>query len=102
MRHLRQSWDPIYDDRLHHLQQRLPGSRAIREFVRILSLHRDYPPAAVTAAVNQARACGSAHLDNVTLCWHQALRPATVPPQLDLSAHPVLAQVGHQPVDLTV
>jgi transposase len=102
MRQLRQSWDPIYEQLLAHLQQRLPGSRAIREFVRILSLHRGYPPDAVTAAVKQALACGSAHLDNVTLCLHQALSPATVPPQLDLSAHPVLAQVGHQPVDLTV
>ena len=87
---------------LDHLQQRLTGSRAIREFVRILSLHRDYPAEAVTAAVKQALACGSAHLDNVTLCLHQALLPDTPPPQLDLSTHPTLAQLGHQPVDLTV
>jgi transposase len=102
MRQLRQSWDPIYDDLLDHLQHRLTGARAIREFVRILSLHRCYPPEAVTAAVKQALACGSAHLDNVTLCLHQALMPDTPPPQLDLSTHPTLAQVGHQPVDLTV
>jgi transposase len=102
MRQLRQSWDPIYDDLLDHLQHRLSGSRAIREFVRILSLHRCYPPEAVTAAVRQALACGSAHLDNVTLCLHQTLRPDLPLPQLDLSAQPALAQLGHQPVDLTV
>jgi transposase len=102
MRQLRQNWDPIYDQLLDHLQQRLAGSRAIREFVRILSLHRSYPPEAVTAAVKQALACGSAHLDNVTLCLHQALMPDAPLPQLDLSAHPTLAQVGHQPLDLTV
>ena len=102
MRQLRQNWDPIYDDLLDHLQQRLTGARAIREFVRIFSLHRCYPPEAVTAAVKQALACGCAHLDNVTLCLHQALVPDVLPPQLDLSAQPALAQVGQQPVDLTV
>lgn len=102
MRQLRQDWDPVYDKLLPHLQQRLSGTRAIREFVRILSLHRQYPAAAVTAAVKQALVCGSAHLDNVTLCLHQMLSPETLPPQLDLSAQPVLAQVGQEPVDLTV
>jgi transposase len=102
MRQLRQDWDPVYDRLLNHLQQRLTGTRAIREFVRILSLHRQYPAEAVTAAVKQALACGSAHLDNVTLCLHQALTPETLPPQLDLSAQPMLAQVGQEPVDLTV
>ncbi len=101
MRQLRQSWDPIYEDLLAHLQQRLTATRAIREFVRILSLHRRYPPDAVTAAVKQALACGSAHLDAVTLCLHQALAPDTLPPQLDLSSQPTLAQIGRQPVDLT-
>jgi hypothetical protein len=102
MRQLRHSGDPVYDDLLDHLQQRLPGSRAIREFVRILSLHRSYPPEVVTAAVKQALACGSAHLDTVTLCVHQALMPDAPLPQLDLSAHPTRAHVGQQPVDLAV
>jgi hypothetical protein len=102
MRQLRQDWDPVYDRLLNHLQQRLTGTRAIREFVRILSLHRQYPTEAVTAAVKQALACGSAHLDNVTLCLHQALSPETLPLQLDLSAQPLLAQVGQEPVDLSV
>lgn len=100
MRQLRQTWDRVYDDLLVHLQQRLPGTRAIREFVRILSLHRRYPAEAVTAAVQQALACGSAHLDSVTLCLHQALCPETLPCQLDLSHHPTLAEMGHEPLDL--
>jgi hypothetical protein len=45
MRQLRASWEPVYDELLAHLQDRLSSSRAIREFVRILSLHRCYPPA---------------------------------------------------------
>jgi len=102
MRQLRQDWDPVYDKLLPHLQQRLPGTRAIREFVRILSLHRQYPTEAVTAAVKQALTCGSAQLDNVKLCLHQTLTPETVPAQLDLSTQPALAQVGQEPVDLTV
>jgi transposase len=102
MRQLRQNWDPIYDDLLAHLQQRLTSVRAIREFVRILSLHRSYPPDEVTAAVKQALAGGSAHLDTVTLCLHQALMSDVLPPQLDLSAQPTLAQVGQEPVDLAV
>jgi hypothetical protein len=46
--------------------------------------------------------CGSAHLDNVTLCLHQALTPEVVPPQLDLSTQPALAEMGQQPIDLAV
>jgi len=102
IRQLRQSWDPIYDALLAHLQQRLTGPRAIREFVRILSLHRCYPPDAVTEAVKQALTAGSAQLDHVTLCLHQILMPETLPPQLDLSTQPGLAEVGHQPLDLTL
>ena len=102
MRQLRQRWDPVYDDLLAHLHQRLTGPRAIREFVRILSLHRCYPAEAVTEAVKQALACGSAQLDYVTLCLHQALMPESLPPQLDLSTQPALADVGQQPIDLTV
>jgi transposase len=102
MRQLRQDWDPVYDRLLAHLQQRLPSSRAIREFVRILRLQQDYPLETVTQAVTQALACGCAHLDNVTLCLHQALWPEVCPPQLDLSTHPDLAQVGHQPLNLAL
>lgn len=102
MRQLRQQWDAVYDKLLTHLQQRLPGTRAIREFVRILSLQRVYPPDEVTAAVTQALQCGCAHLDSVTLCLHQGLTPEMLPAQLDLSDHPTLAQVGHEPVNLTI
>lgn len=102
IRQLRQTWDPVYDRLLAHLQARLAGTRAIREFVRILSLHRTFPPDAVTAAVKQALGCGCAHLDNVTLCLHQALTPDYLPPQLDLSSQPSLAHVGQQPVDLSL
>jgi len=102
MRQLRANWEPVYDDLLAHLQGRLSSSRAIREFVRILSLPRCYPPDAVTAAVQQALNGGSAQLDNVTLCLHQALLPEVVLPQLDLSTQPALAEVGQQPVDLAV
>ena len=102
MRQLRQTWDPVYDRLLAHLQERLTGTRAIREFVRILSLHRTYPPEAVTAAVKQALRCGSAHLDNVTLCLHQTLTPDVLPPQLDLSSQPGLAHIGQQPLDLSI
>jgi transposase len=102
MRQLRHNWDPVYDDLLAHLQQRLTGARAIREFVRILSLHRCYPSETVTDAVKQALGCGSAHLANVTLCLHQALMPETLPPQLDLSTQPTLAEVGQQPIDLAM
>lgn len=102
MRQLRQQWDAVYDTLLLHLQQRLPGTRAIREFVRILSLQRVYPPEAVTTAVTQALRCGCAHLDSVTLCLHQGLALEVLPAQLDLSDQPTLAQVGHEPVNLTI
>jgi len=102
IRQWRETWDPVYETLLAHLQTRLPVQRAIREFIRVLNLHRHYPPAVVTEAVRQALACGCAHLDSVTLCLHQQEQPVFTPPQLDLSAHPDLAAVGQQPVDLLV
>jgi transposase len=100
IRQWRETWDPVYETLLAHLQVRLPSQRAIREFIRILTLHRHYPPQAVTEAVRQALACGCAHLDSVTLCLHQHEEVPFTPGQLDLSNRPVLANVGHQPLDL--
>ena len=102
IREWRESWDPVYETLLSHLQARLPAQRAIREFIRILDLHRQHAAPAVTAAIQQALACGCAHLDSVTLCLHHQAESPVVLPQLDLSSRPLLAQIGQQPVDLQV
>jgi hypothetical protein len=100
IRQWREQWDPIYETLLEHLQARLNSQRAIREFIRILKLHRQYPSEEVTSAVKLALQCGCAHLDSVRLCLHQENEVEIIPAQLDLSAHPTLAQVGQEPIDL--
>ncbi len=102
IRQWRETWDPVYETLLAHLQARLPAQRAVKEFIRVLNLHRQHPSDVVTEAVRQALTCGCAHLDSVTLCLHQHEAPSFTPPQLDLSGRPGLADIGQQLVDLNI
>src|SRR5690606_33297259 len=43
MRQWRQSWPPVYDELLAHLQTHWPDGRGVREFIAILQLHHHYP-----------------------------------------------------------
>lgn len=101
IRRWRETWPPVYEGLLARLQAQWPDGRGVREFVRILKLHRDHPAHRVAQAIEQALEYGCAHLDGVQLCLHQLLNPAAPVPALDLTAWPQLATVGAQAPDLS-
>jgi len=72
----------------------------VREFVRILRLHREHPAEQVEQAIRLALEYGCIHADGVALCLHQVQHPTAPIPALDLTTHPRLAPVGTQPVDV--
>lgn len=82
------------------MQQRQPGSRAIREFIRVLQLHQQYPAELIEQAVSQALQYHCPHADGVELCLRQLSQPDVPPPQLDLQAHPHLPSVQPPSVSL--
>jgi hypothetical protein len=99
MRRWRESWPPVYEQLLACLQADKPHGSGIREFIRILQLHRQYPTTLLEAAITQAMVYGCPHLDGVRLCLAQ--QQETAPPAtLDLSSRPQLADVGGQTIDL--
>jgi len=100
IRRWRQHWPAIYEQLLEELQAKWPEGRGVREFIRILQLHREHNPDLVEQAVRQALQVGGVHLDGVTLCLRQILHPEQVPAPLDLQEFPQLVDVGRQPVEL--
>lgn len=100
IRQWRASWPAVYEQLLAELQQRQPGSRGVREFIRVLQLHQQYPAGLIEQAVNQALQYHCPHADGVELCLRQLLQPDVQPPQLDLQAHPRLQAVQPPSVSL--
>lgn len=100
IRRWRANWPPVYEQLLARLQARWPDGQGIREFVRVLKLHQEYPPALIEQAVQQSLTYNCAHADGVMLCLRQLLNPEPSLPGLDLSEHPQLMSVGQQPIDL--
>jgi len=100
IRQWRANWPPIYEQLLAEMQQHQPGSRAIREFIRVLQLHQQYPAELIEQAVSQALQYHCPHADGVELCLRQLLQPDVPSPQLDLQAHPHLPEIAPQPVSL--
>jgi transposase len=99
MRRWRTQWPPIYEQLLAKLQMADEG-QGVREFVRVLKLHRHYPAAQVEAAIAQALAYGGIHADGVELCLRQQQQAQLTPPALDLTAHPHLLPLAQQAPDL--
>lgn len=95
-------WPADYHVLLARLREKLPeGGRGVKEFVQILKLHQSYPDQLVAQAVSQALAYGSLNFDGVAHCLHQLQTPQPLSlPLIDLSAKPLLAAVGSQPLDL--
>jgi transposase len=103
----RRHWSPVYEQLLAHLRQNTPGTsaeqverQAIRTFIHILMLQRDYPAAQVEQAVTTALATGIAHLEGVRYCLHRLLDPTPQLLPLKLTHQPHLATIGTQPVTL--
>jgi transposase len=99
LRQWRAIWPAAYEQLLQALQAESERG-GIREFVRILGLHRDHPASLVEQAITQALTHGCPHLDGVRLCLHQLQHPEVWQAPLDLTSHPQLAAVGQQPLDL--
>ncbi len=95
----REKWPENYEKLLARLCAAQPDGQGVREFVRVLQLHRQYPAELVAQAITQALTLGCLHADGVQLCLHQ-LQPVELPPALDLSQQPRLGQVGQQPLNL--
>jgi len=100
IRRWREGWPPIYERLLTRLRSQWPEGRGIREFIRILKLHRDHPPDVIEQAIRLALDYGCAHGDGIEHCLHQLLHPELPPPTLDLTSRPQLSEVGHQAPDL--
>jgi transposase len=100
IRQWRASWPAVYERLLTELQQRQPGSQGVREFIRVLQLHQQYPAELMEQAITQALQYHCPHADGVELCLRQLLKPDVPPPPLDLQAHPRLQGLASQPVSL--
>jgi transposase len=100
IRHWRKDWPPVYEELLEHLRTVEENGTAVRHFVKVLELHRDYPAAEIEQAVRQALDYGCVHVDGVRLCLHQLRNPSIEIPQLDLSAQPHLSKIAAQAVDI--
>jgi hypothetical protein len=100
MRRWREGWPPISEELLARMRADGRESHGVREFVRILRLHREHPAEQVEQAIRLALQYGCLHADGVARCLHQVQHPTTPIPSLDLTAHPRLAPVGAQPIDV--
>ena len=100
IRRWRETWPPIYETLLSRLREQWPDGRGVREFVRILNLHREHPAEMVQQAVEQALQYGCPHTDGVTLCLHQLTKPEPVVLSLDMSDHPELLTVATEAPNL--
>jgi transposase len=101
IRQWRATWPAVYEQLLAELQRRQPEGQGVRQFIRVLHLHRHHPAEVVEQAVSRALEYHCPHADGVELCLRQLLQPEPVPLSLDLSQHPKLQQVGQQPVSLS-
>jgi transposase len=93
IRRWRESWPPIYDRLLAQLRARWPEGRGVREFIRILKLHRSHPAELVAQAVEQALTYQCAHADGVKVCLAQLLQPEQALDPLDLTNWPRLQAI---------
>jgi transposase len=101
IRRWRKEWPPIYERFLKRLEEQGHNGYGIREFVRILVLHRTHPADLVARAMEQALEYGCVHADGVTLCLHQLLNPELPALPLDLDRQSPWAAVAAQPPDLS-
>ncbi len=100
VRQWRKTWPTSYEQLLHCLRENKPEGQGIREFISILKLHQNYPAAVVENAITAAVSTNMPGLDGVMYQLQQLIAPAVSKEPLDLRHLPLLANVGHQPVDL--
>jgi hypothetical protein len=100
IRRWREGWPPAYERLLARLRAQWPDGRGVREFVRILKLHRDHPADLIAQAVGEALEYGCAHADGVELCLRQLKNPDSSVSPIDLTDWPQLIGVATQVPDL--
>jgi transposase len=100
IRRWRKKWAKEYELLLYQLRDRMPDGRGVREFIAILKLHQEYPTKLIEQAIKMALELGSTSLDGVLMCIRRIQECDNSLPSLDLSHHPLLAQIGNQPLDL--
>ena len=102
IRRWRQEWPPVYERFLERLRIESRDGQGVREFVRVLKLHRHHPAELVEQAVAQALEYGCLHADGVELCLHQLLDPSASVSSLASSDLPDwVSSIGEQMPDLT-
>lgn len=99
LRQWRAKWPENYEKLLARLRAEHPDGQGVREFIRVLNLHRQHPTELIEQAIAQALTFGCLHVDGILLCLNQ-LQPLELPPALDLSQQPRLSQFGRQPLNL--
>jgi len=100
LRQWRKEWPPIYERLLDTLRKQRDEGPGIREFVRVLKLHREYPARQIEQAITQALDFGCPHADGVRLCLQQLRHPEVSMRPIDLTHLPELATVAAQTPDL--
>jgi len=100
LRAFRREWPPAYHRLLQRLKEHWPEGRGVKEFVRVLRLHQEYPAQLIEQAVTRALDYGCVHADGVIHCLHALEQPQRERSILDLSEKPHLAALGTQPIEL--
>ena len=100
IRRWRSEWPPAYEQLLKRLHRRFEYHEAIRQFVQVLNLNREFSAVLVEQAVTQALELNCGHFEGVQWCLNQLTDPPSPPLFLDLSTRPHLADIGQQPLDL--
>jgi len=101
LRQWKANWPASYHRLLAQLREQWPDGRGVKEFIRILHLHQQYPAAQMEQAIEQALCFGCPHLDGVKHCLAYLQSEPGVQVCLDLSDKPHLAALGSQAIDLT-
>jgi transposase len=100
IRHWRGGWPAVYERYLAKLRQRFTESEAVRRFVQVLGLHREFPTADVELAVQRALDAECFNADGVRHLLLVQDDAPPVPVSLDLAERPALYQLPVMAPDL--
>lgn len=100
IRRWRDQWPTSYETLLQKFQERYPDGQGVREFVKVLKLHRDHPAEQVAQAVHMALTQNALTADGVRLCLREVCNPIIPPAPLDLSDQPRLHNIHTRQPDL--
>jgi hypothetical protein len=104
IRRWREVWPPSYDVLLRKLRETWPAGRGVRDFIRILKLHQEFPEQLVEQAIEQALSYGCAHFDGVSSCLHRLCEEEAKPSHDEDDGHADLTtqpEALSYPVDLS-